>query len=227
MKGLYIICTAFSSILSPQATLRMGVITVVIVSTSNDVFIEENSSRRYTEPYWIPRGNFASKGVSWVCICFMTQRAEKSLQYPAPSLRVVTACPVVLQPTRRSVCTIYKNPSASRTSVVSESLSGHFSFQAETPRANSPYLPFLPSSVCVGGAEGAPHSISSRESQHHRESGMSEAQHWLHSFPQSKDASDHRGRVLQSWAQTSGLLLLCPMLCPQILVGPSLVPLRI
>lgn len=64
MKGLYIICTAFSSILSPQATLRMGVITVVIVSTSNDVFIEENSSRRYTEPYWIPRGNFASKGVS-------------------------------------------------------------------------------------------------------------------------------------------------------------------
>lgn len=137
----------------------------------------------------------------------MTQRAEKSLQYPAPSLRVVTACPVVLQPTRRFVCTIYKNPSASRTSVVSESLSGHFSFQAETPRADSPYLPFLPSSVCVRGAEGAPHSISGRslfmfrlcsESQHHRESGMSEAQHWLHSFPQRKDASDHRGRVLQA-----------------------------
>lgn len=65
----------------------------------------------------------------------------------ALSLRVVTAHLAVLQPTRRAACTIYKNPSAPGTSVVSESLSGHLSFQAEAPRADSPYRPFLPSPV--------------------------------------------------------------------------------
>lgn len=69
----------------------------------------------------------------------------------APSLRVVTAHPVVSQPTKGAARTIYKNPSASRTSVVSESLSGHFSFQAETPRACAPSRPLLPSSVWGGG----------------------------------------------------------------------------
>ena len=49
--------------LGPQATLRMAVITVAIVNTQNDIFIEENSRRRrHMEACCIPRGNFVSKG---------------------------------------------------------------------------------------------------------------------------------------------------------------------
>lgn len=71
----------------------------------------------------------------------------------------------------RSCRTIYKNPSASRTSVVSESLSGHFSFQAETLRVASPSeqegetaapnsRPLLPFGLCM---ESQYHSQSQRE----------------------------------------------------------------
>lgn len=154
------------------------------------------------------------------------------MPYAALSLRVVTACPVVLQsPGELPVQSIRTHQPRELPWFLSHRQAISASKQ-KLPGQTYHLGVFLAS--CVYGRGGlhpvlpaAPNrslftfSLCT-ESQHHRESGLSDVQHWLHSFPKG-NAPDHLARVLQGWARTPGLLLLYPVFCLQILVGPSLV----